>query len=40
MTREEFWKKWEPCDWPPIKPSKEEKEEFLNDLDKVIEEEK
>jgi hypothetical protein len=36
MTKEEFWDKWEPCDRPPIMPSQEAKDEFMADLQSVI----
>jgi hypothetical protein len=36
MTKEEFWEKWEPCDWPSIVPSEKMKREFMEDLDKLI----
>lgn len=35
-TVEEFWKKWMPCDHPPITPTAAEKAEFMLDLERVI----
>lgn len=35
MTKEEFWEKWQPCDWPAL-DCDDRKKEFMADLDKVI----
>jgi hypothetical protein len=35
-TNEEFWKKWEPVDWPGLGPSKQMKNEFMTDLERLI----
>ncbi len=36
MTKNEFWKKWIPCDWPAVYPDKKKKKEFYADIDKLI----
>jgi hypothetical protein len=39
MTKEEFWEKWQPTDWPAL-DCEDKKKEFMADLDKVIKTEK
>ena len=31
-TKQEFWEKWMPCDWPPREPPKSMKRRFYKDL--------
>jgi hypothetical protein len=35
MTKEEFWQKWQPCDWPSL-DCEDMKEDFMANLNKVI----
>jgi hypothetical protein len=38
MTKEEFWQKWQPTDWPSL-DCQDMKEEFMADLESVIKDE-
>jgi len=38
MTKEEFWQKWEPADWPAL-DCEHMKKEFMADLETVIKDE-